>query len=297
MQVRVHIEGQRIFPVIEDEPEQFPFARCEIRVIHHRVGRCDCRASGCVRHGLCLCPADVLSCRSVIVRPGSCVLRIACPVLPVTAFPLLPFPLLGEHVASCAPYPFEQYLGFYIESGAAGLDIYGTFHCIRYHRDGVRYVIDQVGLLQGVVAGFPEQQVGLEAYEVLLVLRNEVADLVQGMFPGEGIRVIPVREQHHLDIEPFFQHKPDTSQRGMDSGRVTVIDDGHVFGEFPDKPYLFDSQRCPARSHHVGYSELVHRYHIEIPLDQQAFVLPRNLVLGEIYPVQGAAFYIDFGFR
>ena len=56
------------------------------------------------------------------------------------------------------------------------------------------------------------------------------------------IRIIPVRDQHDLDIESLLQDKSDAAQGRMDPGRITVIHDGYVVGKLLDETNLIDCQ-------------------------------------------------------
>ena len=111
----------------------------------------------------------------------------------------------------------------------------------------------------------------------------------------EIIRILTVRQQHHLDIHSLLQHQVYASQGSLYAGSVSVIDYCDIVGKLPDEADLFHSQRSSAGSHNICNAQLMHRQDIQISLHQDTFVLTGNLVLGEIYSVQRPALHIYLG--
>ena len=123
-----------------------------------------------------------------------------------------------------------------------------------------------------------------------------VLDLLQSMPAGKIIGIHSVRKKNHLDVESLLQNQVDSTQCGLYSGTVTVIDDGDVVGELADEPDLFDRKRCSAGCNDIGDTQLVHREHVKIALNKDTLVLTRNFILGEIDSVQRPALHIDLRF-
>ena len=96
---------------------------------------------------------------------------------------------------------------------------------------GIRNLIDQIGLFEGIVPGLRQHKVRLEHDAVLLVLRNERLDFLQRVLTGEGVWVVPVREEHHARIHAFPEDEADGADGGMKTSFVTVVHDGDVLGE------------------------------------------------------------------
>ena len=118
-----------------------------------------------------------------------------------------------------------------LEAAGYGFHIDLAFDGVRNLRYGIGNLIDQIGLFEGVVPGFLQHEVRLEHNPVLLVLRNERLDFLQRVLTGEGVWVVPVREEHHARIHAFPKDEADGADGGMQTGFVTVVHDGDVLGE------------------------------------------------------------------
>ena len=121
--------------------------------------------------------------------------------------------------------------------------------------------------------------------------------LLQGMGLGEGIGVLPLRQQDDLDVQALGQGQIGPFERGVDAGAVAVVHDSQGVRELVDQPDLLDGQRGAAGGHDIAYAQLGHHHHVHVALDQDAAALPRNLRFREIDAQQVAALGIDLRFR
>ena len=129
------------------------------------------------------------------------------------------------------------------------------------------------------------------------MLRNERLDFLQRVLTGEGVWVVPVREEHHARIHAFPKDEADGADGGMQAGFVTIVHDGDVLGELADEPDLLLRERGTAGGHHVGDAHLVHHHNVHVALYQDASVCLGNFALGEVNAQQVTALDVNFRFR
>ena len=95
-----------------------------------------------------------------------------------------------------------------------------------------------------------------------------------------AVRVFAVRQQHHIDVEPFLQEHIYTAQRGVNTGGVAVIEHRNITREPLNQPYLRLRQRRSATRHHILDPALVHGDDVHLTLHQIAHICTRNSLLG-----------------
>ena len=117
------------------------------------------------------------------------------------------------------------------------------------------------------------------------------------MAARERVGVLGLGQQHHAHVHPLFQDHVDTTQRGVDTRRIAVVDDRDVLRKAVQQVYLLRRERRSGRRHDVLHPGLVHRNHVGITLDHDGEVLLLNGFLGEIEAVQFAflAVYLALG--
>ena len=142
----------------------------------------------------------------------------------------------------CLGNPRENHLLVDIELTRRILHIDSLLDLVRNQCYRIGNVVYELSYLQRIVPRLAFQQCSLICDEVLLILVNEVLDLVKRVLSRIRIRIIPVRDQHDLDIEPLLQDKSDAAQGRMDPGRITVVHDGYVVGKLLDETDLIDCQ-------------------------------------------------------
>ena len=163
------------------------------------------------------------------------------------------------------------------------------------HRIG--NLVNEVGLFQGIISGILQQEVGLEHNAVLLVVPDIVLNFFQGVFLGEGIRVVSVRQEHHARVHALFENKADGADGGMQAGLVSVVHDGDVLRELLDEAHLLLGEGGAAGGHYVGDAHLVHHHYVHVAFYQDAAVLFGHFGLGKVNAQEVAALDIDFRFR
>ena len=265
--------------MIQDKPDQFLLGRSQKRILIFRLpGNCNA--------------AIVLNrtFRRLFMRHFTALNASRLPfcLLPHPA-PLFLLEGILNHFLTSGSDSCENDFLVNVEPGADALGIDRPLHLVRHQGHSVSYSVYKFGLFQRVVTRLPEDLVAPVVNEVLLIGSNEIPDLLESMLPGERVRVVPVRDQHHLHVHTFLQDEPDTPQGRVDSCSIPVIHNGQA--------YLLHCQGRSAGSHRIGDAELMHGQHIEVSLHEIALVLPGNLVLGEINPVQGTALVVYFRLR
>ena len=101
-----------------------------------------------------------------------------------------------------------------------------------------------------------------------------------------GVRVVAVRQQHHLHGHALGQQQIDAAERGPDARRIAVEDDRHVLGEAADELDLAWRQCRATRRDHVAHPSLVHGHDVGVAFDEEATLLLDNLGLGEVHAVE-----------
>ncbi len=111
------------------------------------------------------------------------------------------------------------------------LDEDGTPNIIGNLRDGANHVVDGVGTLDGVVLGLPLQQMSFECNEVDLVVDNVAAYLFGGVCASVRVGIFRLGQRHDTDIQSLGQNHVDTTNRGMYTGSIAIVNDGDIVGE------------------------------------------------------------------
>ena len=272
--IALEAEGRGAVP--QDEAEQFPLARRDNRVLKEDGGGVGGGRN--LRRNLFI---------------GS-VLRFEIPF--AVPLPVALRPLIRKGLFTGPADAVEEDARVDVELGGAVVGIDRTLHRVRYLGDAVGDVVDDPGPLQRVPSGVGEQQVGLEADEILLVPGDEGLHLFQRVFPGEGVGVVAVREENDLDVHPFLQDHVDAPQGGMDAGRVAVVHDGHVFGETLHQADLLDGEGGAAGGDRVQEAELVEGQDVEVALHEIDAVPFGDLILGEVDAVEGTGLDVNLRF-
>ena len=129
---------------------------------------------------------------------------------------------------------------------------------IRDDGDGSRDILYQRGAFLRIVTGIVAEQGRFEADEISLVRLDIPDKLRRVVVLRVTVRVFSVRQQHHVDVEPFLQEHVYTPQRRMNTCRVAVIEHRDIAGEPLYQTYLRLGQRRAAARHHILYPALVH---------------------------------------
>ena len=108
-----------------------------------------------------------------------------------------------------------------------------------------------------------------------------------------AVGVFAVGQHHHVYVHSFLEQHIGSAQRGLYAGLVAVVYERYVVGEAVYEFYLPGGERCSRRCHHVLYTRLVHRYYIEVSLDEYAAVLLHYCLLGKIEAVKVVALVVD----
>ena len=177
------------------------------------------------------------------------------------------------------------------------LDIDITHNGFGNDGNALHKVSDKLGTLDGVFSCIFQQQIGFEADKVRFILLYEGLELRRIVFACKGVRVVTVGQEADFDVHAFFQQHINTSDRGLYTGSVTVVEHCHIVGETMNHPDLSGCQCRARRGNHILYARLVHGNDIRITFDQKATVLFHNGLFGKIYAIQFIAFMINFRFR
>ncbi len=158
-------------------------------------------------------------------------------------------------------------------------------------------VTDKLGTLDGVFSCIFKQQIGFKADKVRFILLYEVLEFRRIVFAGKGVRIVTVGQEANFYVHAFFQQHVNTSDRGLYTGSVTVVEHCHVVGEAMNHPDLSGCQCCARRGNHILYARLVHGNDVRITFYQKTTVLFYNGLFGKVYAIQLVAFMINFRFR
>ena len=161
-----------------------------------------------------------------------------------------------------------QYLLAHVQPLRAVFDIDLPRDDIRDDGDGGRDIFDQRCAFERVVARILAQQRRFETDEIRLVVLYIADELRRVMALRIAVRVLSVRQQHHLDVEPRLEEHVDTPERRMDTCRIAVVEHGDVTREAFDEPYLRFGQRRTAAGDNVLDTRLVHRDDIHLSLHE-----------------------------
>ena len=113
------------------------------------------------------------------------------------------------------------------------------------------------------------------------------------MAAGERIGVLGFGQQHHADIHPLLEDHVDAAQRGVNPGRIAVVDHGDVLREAPQQADLLRGERRSGGGDDSLDPGLVHGDHVEIALDHDGKILLLDGLLGEIETVEFAFLAVD----
>ena len=123
----------------------------------------------------------------------------------------------------------------------------------------------------------------------------DVCLIVRGIvLAGKAVGVVPVRQQHHLDVHALLQQHVDAAQGSLDACHVAVIEHGDVVREAVDEAYLSRSEGRTRGSNHILDARLVHRDDVGVSLHQEATVLLDDGLLRKVDAVELIALVIDF---
>ena len=120
--------------------------------------------------------------------------------------------IFGSRLLVCFPslsHPVLDDIGLDIELPGHGVYIYLALDGVGNIGYRVGDLVNEVGLLERVVARFFQQKMGLERDAVLLVVGNELANLLQRMLLRERVGVVAVGQEHHLGIHALLEDEAD----------------------------------------------------------------------------------------
>ena len=245
------IECQDVFPELQQVIDQVPLDRIQQRYrIHSRLRQRRTAGRGRItseRACIVLSISAVPRSRSAVlpavlpVRSPHRILRRRTPGRRLFPPPLLELPGLYP----LAPHPRhlrEEHVLLHPQPLGALLDIDRPRYLVRDDRYGIYDVPDQLRLPDGIAFDGGGEQVVFELNEIGLVLRQEVQNLLPRVGAGEGVGILPVRQQHHLDDHSLLEQHVDTAEGGLDASRVPVVEHGDIVRKTLDEPDLVRGQ-------------------------------------------------------
>jgi hypothetical protein len=157
--------------------------------------------------------------------------------------------------------------------------------------------VDGRGLLHRVIAHVLHEQTCLEDQEVLRIAREvSVTSLLLWLF-GEAVRVLALREGHHLHVEAFLQDQVDAAQAGLHARRITVVQDADGGRVALDQAHLVLGEAGAAAGHHVGDAGLMQADDVRVAFHQVAQLLLHDGALGMVDAVERAALVVEYALR
>ena len=143
------------------------------------------------------------------------------------------------------------------------------------------------------VALILEQQVGLELYEVGLVLLDIFSEVLGRMFPGKAVGVVVIGQQQDAQVHPLGKQHVGASDSGVNACRVAIVEQGDVVGEPVEQMDLRQGERRTGVGHHILDAALIHRDDVGLPLYHIHAVLLGNGPLGLIDAIELIGLMID----
>ena len=100
------------------------------------------------------------------------------------------------------------------------------------------------------------------------------------MFSCEAIWVIPVGQEQHFDVHPLRQHHVGSSQCGMYSCLITIIQQDHIFCEPMQQSDLENAKSGARIGNNIFNTTLMHGDYIGITLHHIDAIFFGNGFLG-----------------
>ncbi len=136
---------------------------------------------------------------------------------------------------------------------------------------------------------------GLELYEVRLVVLDVLSELLCRVLLGEGVGVVAVGQQHHFDVHAVLEEHVRTSQCRLDAGGVAVVEQYDVLREAVQYAYLVLGECRAGVGHYVLYATLVHGDDVGVALHHVDAILLGYGFLSLEYAVQLVVLVVDDG--
>ncbi len=175
------------------------------------------------------------------------------------------------------------------------MDIDRACYLLRNDRNATYYVIDECGALLWITAGFAHEYLGLEGYEISLVLMDVFLKFRGTVLSGKTVWVISVRKEENINVHACLKKHVGTTECGMNSSRITIIEKGDVLGETHEESDLVVRQGCSGIGYDIFDSTLMHGYDIGIAFNHIDPVFFPNGFLCLIDSVEFAAFMVYVG--
>ena len=187
----------------------------------------------------------------------------------------------------------RQHFLAYMEPLRTVFDIHLPRDQVRDDGDRGSDILDERRAFLRIVARIFAQQRRLETDEIRLVFLDITDELRRVVVLCVTVRVLAVRQQHHLHVEALFQEHVYTSQRRVNTGRIAVIQHRDITREALDQSYLGLRQGRTATGYHILYSRLVHGDDIHLTFHQVAHIRTCDRLLGLEKTVQLVGLGVD----
>ena len=175
-------------------------------------------------------------------------------------------------------------------------DIGSTSNLVLDLGDALHDGIDRLASLHRV-GDTLEHDVGLKLDEVGLVVGDILSELLRRMVASETVRVVTIWQEEHLHVHLLLQEHVGTSQGGMNTSGITIVEQHDIIGKAVQEANLVHTQ-CRSRvRHHVLDATLVHGDDIGISLHHKHTVLLGDGFLRLIESIEFSFLMINLAIR
>ena len=127
--------------------------------------------------------------------------------------------------------PCSQYLLYFSKHHLlVNIQLSSTLFCIHrahniiwYQRYRMHYILYQPCLFYRVIAYLIQQQLYLKSDEIHLIFIDEIDEIRRIIILCIRVWVLAIWQQHHFHIHPLFQQQIYTSNRCLNTCRITII--------------------------------------------------------------------------
>ena len=165
--------------------------------------------------------------------------------------------------------------------------------CIRDDGNGTQDAVDHFRSLHRVVRRLAGQEFQLERHKILSLLFDVPFEHVGRNLFAVAVGIVTVREQHHIDVQPFGQQQVHSAKRRSDASSVPIKQNRDVLGVPANQLDLIYRQSRPARGDNVLDARLVQGHHIRVALNEQDPVFLGNRRFGQVHAEQHIALVVE----
>ena len=181
----------------------------------------------------------------------------------------------------------------YLEHGGTLLYIHLPNDGARNDCDALHHALDEFGTLDGIARTIAQQEVDLELDEIDLVAVYVCLILLGVMLAGKAIGVVAIGEEEDADIHPLGQKHIYTSEAGLDTRGIAIVENRDIIGEAVDEANLAGSERGARRGHDILNAALVHGNHVGVAFDEVAAIVLDDGSLGKVKAIEFVALVVD----